>query len=54
MEELAKINDMEFIVLTVFTNNEKALRFYENCGFIVDETDPENDDYKILSKATTK
>ena len=54
MQELAKLHDMECIVLTVFTNNEKALRFYENCGFILDETDPQNEDYKILSKATTK
>lgn len=53
MEELAKLNDMEFIVLTALTNNEKAMKFYENCGFILDETDPQVDEYKILSKATS-
>ena len=54
MEELATIHDMKCIVLTALTNNEKAMRFYENCGFILDETDPQADEYKILSKATTK
>ncbi|KAL7026987.1 hypothetical protein ACKWTF_005257 [Chironomus riparius] len=54
MEELAKIHDMECIVLTALANNEEAMRFYENCGFILDKTDPQVKDYKILSKATTK
>lgn len=52
MEELANTFNMDFIVLTALNSNVRAMKFYEKCGFTLDETDPERNEYKILSKAT--
>jgi len=38
------------LVLTVFTSNSSALKFYERLGFVDDDTSPGEGSYKILSK----
>lgn len=39
------------IVLTVLRNNEKAFRFYEKRGYVIDKTSPKSACYRILSKS---
>ena len=36
----SRIEGVEKVMLTVFTQNERAVRFYENYGFEVDEYSP--------------
>ena len=51
LEKLAKVWQMERIVLTVLTNNDGALRFYKRLGYTVDETSPDDEpSYQIFSK----
>jgi N-alpha-acetyltransferase 40 len=54
LEKLAKIWEMERVVLTLLINNEKASRFYkEKLGYTIDDTSPDKSDepaYEILSK----
>ena len=59
-EDIGRRVGLEKIMLTVFKSNTKAMRFYERCGFGVDEYSPEprrlrngtvkEPDYLILSK----
>lgn len=54
LEKLAKIFNMEFVVLTLLTNNEGATRFYKRLGYELDEMSPSKEDeknYEILSKS---
>ncbi|KAJ7169952.1 acyl-CoA N-acyltransferase [Mycena filopes] len=57
MTHLAKIGKdfkLDKILLTVFKANTRALKFYKNFGFKIDETSPEEgdeEDYEILSKS---
>lgn len=54
VEKIATDADVSHVVLTSFKANKDAMRFYENRGYQIDETDPENFnepvDYKILSR----
>ncbi|TPP67257.1 N-alpha-acetyltransferase 40 NatD catalytic subunit [Fasciola gigantica] len=56
---IAKNSKMTSIMLTVFKFNERALRFFQNLGFVKDESDPSNFegnpkmDYLIMSKRIT-
>jgi len=51
LEKLAKLWQMERVVLTVLTNNDGALRFYKRLGYTVDETSPDDEpSYQIFSK----
>lgn len=51
LEKLAKVWQMERVVLTVLSNNDGALRFYNRLGYTVDETNPNDEPaYQIFSK----
>lgn len=54
LESLAKVWEMDRVVLTLLTNNEGASRFYKNrLGYLLDETSPDKSEetsYEILSK----
>ena len=51
LEKLANVWQMERVVLTVLTNNDGALRFYNRLGYTVDETSPDDEpSYQIFSK----
>lgn len=51
LEKLAKIWQMERVVLTVLTNNDGAMRFYKRLAYSIDETNPNDEtDYVIMSK----
>lgn len=54
LESLAKVWEMDRVVLTLLTNNEGASRFYKNrLGYILDDTTPDKSEvtaYEILSK----
>lgn len=51
LEKMAKVWQMDRVVLTVLTNNEGAMRFYKRLGYTIDETNPADEtDYVILSK----
>lgn len=59
-EDIGRRVGLEKVMLTVFKSNTKAIRFYERCGFGVDEYSPQprrlrngtvkEPDYLILSK----
>lgn len=51
LERLAKVWDMERVVLTLLTNNPGARKFYERHGYMRDDTSPDDEkDYEIMSK----
>lgn len=53
LEKLAKIFNLERVVLTLLTNNEGAARFYNRLGYKLDEMSPSKDEetaYEIHSK----
>lgn len=54
LETLAKVYELERVVLTLLTNNEGAVRFYKNrLGYMLDEMSPDKSEetaYEILSK----
>lgn len=54
LESLAKVWELERVVLTLLTNNEGATRFYKNrLGYFLDEMSPDKNEetaYEILSK----
>nr|CAG4643665.1 EOG090X0MNC [Ilyocryptus agilis] len=55
LELMAFRNNLEKVVLTVFTHNPDAVKFFKSVGYTVDETSPistieECFDYEILSK----
>lgn len=51
LEKMAKVWQMDRVVLTDITNNEGALRFYKRLGYTIDETSPTDEtDYVIMSK----
>lgn len=51
LEKMAKIWNMERIVLTLLTNNEGAIRFYKRLEYTLDETSPDDEPaYDIMSK----
>jgi len=54
LETLAKVYELERVVLTLLTNNEGAARFYRNrLGYMLDEMSPDKSEetaYEILSK----
>jgi ribosomal protein S18 acetylase RimI-like enzyme len=48
---MAKVWQLERVVLTVLCNNDGALRFYKRLGFSVDDTNPSDESaYAIYSK----
>jgi ribosomal protein S18 acetylase RimI-like enzyme len=51
LEKLAKVWQMDRVVLTVLSNNDGALRFYNRLGYTIDETNPNDEPaYQIFSK----
>ena len=53
LESLAKVWEMERVVLTLLTNNDGAKRFYNRIGYSLDEMSPDKSDetaYEIHSK----
>lgn len=53
LEALAKVWEMERVVLTLLTNNEGAYRFYKRLGYTLDDTTPDKSEetaYEIVSK----
>ena len=51
LEKMAKVWQMDRVVLTVLTKNEGALRFYKRLAYTIDETNPTDEtDYVIMSK----
>jgi ribosomal protein S18 acetylase RimI-like enzyme len=51
LEKMAKVWQMERVVLTVLTNNDGAMRFYQRLNYVTDEMNPDDEkDYRILSK----
>lgn len=51
LEKLAKVWQLERVVLTILTNNEGALRFYKRLGYSIDETNPDDEkSYVIYGK----
>lgn len=53
LEALAKVFELERVVLTLLTNNDGATRFYKRLGYTLDEMSPNKDEetaYEILSK----
>lgn len=67
LERIASANRMRKVMLTVFTDNERAMRFYQRLGYTVDRISPSQYAHKdeepyladslgrfeIMSKATT-
>lgn len=48
---MAKHYNMEKLILTVLSNNEDGIKFFNSMGFITDDTSPDKPtDYAILSK----
>lgn len=53
LERMAKMYEMEKIILTVLLNNSDGLTFFKSLGFGKDDSSPdahENTGYEILSK----
>lgn len=51
LEEVAKAWQMEKVVLTALTNNERSVNFYKKSKYTIDESNPDDDSsYVILSK----
>lgn len=51
LERMAKHYNMEKLILTVLSNNEDGIKFFNSMGFITDDTSPSPPtDYAILSK----
>nr|CAG4645980.1 EOG090X0MNC [Lynceus sp. MCZ IZ 141354] len=50
LESMAVNADIPLVVLTVFKHNEDAIAFFHSCGYLLDETNPDDKDYTILSK----
>lgn len=53
LESLAKVWEMERVVLTLLMNNSGARRFYNRLGYTLDDTSPDKSDetdYEIHSK----
>lgn len=51
LERLAKVWDMERVVLTLLTNNPGAKTFYARHGYSKDDTSPDDEPaYEIVSK----
>lgn len=53
LESLAKVWELERVVLTLLTNNEGAKRFYDRLGYTLDEMSPDKSEetaYEIYSK----
>jgi len=50
LERIVQSFNLAKLVLTVFTSNSSALKFYERLGFVDDDTSPGEGSYKILSK----
>lgn len=49
-ERVACYWEMDWIMLTCFRQNDRAMRFYRGLGFSIDDTSPQNKPYVILSK----
>jgi ribosomal protein S18 acetylase RimI-like enzyme len=51
LEHIARKNEMDKVMLTVFKANQGAMDFYtQRLGYVVDESSPKYEDYEILSK----
>lgn len=51
LERMAKHYNMEKLILTVLSNNEDGIKFFNDMGFTTDDTSPSPPtDYAILSK----
>lgn len=51
LERMAKHYNMEKLILTVLSNNEDGIKFFNSMGFTTDDTSPSAPtDYAILSK----
>lgn len=50
VEVIAAKEEMSKALLTVFKANHAAMRFYEDLGYAIDDTSPNNEDYVILSR----
>lgn len=51
LERMAKVWQMDRVVLTVLSNNDGAMRFYQRLNYSIDETNPNHEtDYVIMSK----
>lgn len=51
LERMAKHYEMEKLILTVLSNNEDGIKFFNSMGFKPDDTTPDApSDYAILSK----
>ncbi|XP_037028284.1 N-alpha-acetyltransferase 40 [Bradysia coprophila] len=52
LERMAKQYGMEKLILTVLSNNEDGIKFFNSMGFTTDDTSPDAPtDYSILSKS---
>lgn len=54
LEKIARHHEMEKLILTVLTNNENGLVFFNGLGFTTDDTSPDAKEatgYAILSKS---
>lgn len=52
VEHIARFNEMDKVLLTVFKSNNSAMDFYKNrLGYLEDESSPNDEDYVILSKS---
>lgn len=50
---MAKLYEMEKLILTILTNNTESKEFFQKFGLNLDDTSPdksENSGYEILSK----
>jgi len=51
LERMARHYQMEKLILTVLSNNEDGIKFFNSMGFVTDDTSPSQPtDYEILSK----
>lgn len=53
LEKMAKLYEMEKLILTVLTNNDDGITFFKSLGFSKDDSSPdatESTGYEILSK----
>jgi N-alpha-acetyltransferase 40 len=51
VEAIAAKEEMSKTVLTVFRTNQGAMRFYRKLGYAIDDSNPSDADYDILSRA---
>lgn len=53
LEKMAKLYEMEKLILTVLDNNTDSIEFFRRLGFVTDDSSPDKSEksgYEILSK----